>query len=115
MTQLPNADATADPVHGAHLRHRERYDADTAQPVEARAYSWGYTDGFDAALDLPADHPLLGGIKEKLLAEGWNEPSCWEASCGDGDHTYTWPCDLVPAGADGTPVQTAGTVDGGEQ
>jgi hypothetical protein len=57
-----------------HLRHLQRFDADAAPHVEHRAYSHGYTDGFDAALELPADHPLLDGIKEKLRAEGWNEP-----------------------------------------
>jgi hypothetical protein len=57
-----------------HLRHLQRFDADAAQPCETRAYSHGYTDGFDAALELPADHPLLDSIKEKLRAEGWNEP-----------------------------------------
>jgi hypothetical protein len=56
------------------LRHLQKFDEAAAPGVEMRAYSHGYTDGFDAALELPADHPLLDGIKEKLRAEGWNEP-----------------------------------------
>lgn len=64
-----------DPVHGAHLRHLHKFDAGAAQHVEARAYSWGYIDGFDAALALPVDDCLLDGIKEKLLAEGWSNPA----------------------------------------
>lgn len=96
MTELPTSDPAADPVHGAHLRHRKQFDPAAAQPVEARAYSWGYEDGFDAALALPIDHPLLEGIKEKLRADGWNPPSCVETGpCGELDHTFARFCDLA--------------------
>jgi hypothetical protein len=64
-----------DPAHDAHLRHLHKFDGADAPHVEKRAYSHGYTDGFDAALALPVDHCLLDGIKEKLLAEGWTNPA----------------------------------------
>lgn len=55
-------------------RHQQEFEVFAATYEESRAYSWGYSDGFDAALALPADHPLVEGIKEKLRAEGWREP-----------------------------------------
>lgn len=74
-TEAHLSDPADDPVHGPHLRHLQKFDADAAQPCEHRAYSHGYADGFDAALELPADHCLLDGVKEKLLAEGWINPA----------------------------------------
>lgn len=138
MTQLPNSDPMTDPVHGAHLRHLRKFDADTAQPVEARAYSHGYTDGFDAALDLPADHCLLDGLEERpvirqvLAAElrkltdllrtpqVWADPmGAWSA--GEADAARAMKAHLLrlvsmraaELGAAGATVQTADTVDGG--